>query len=289
MSFSNGMGISLAKAMTVLEAGSNLLAGLKNGGIGEEDNGRVLASLEKIAILPPSMVYLQFPFNPFLSDDMMVPVPISEKKQKKRINPLLYFIPTGLSVGISYSPVAYLSDIPGNSPKSHLFGLSAQIKFVRNFRMTLGLEKLNVTFTTENPADFSRFPMIEPNDPMDQLRDLHGELEYLQIPIGFRYQFKENKKFKPFIGAAMIARTPTQQKFKYEFENPTEEYKLEQNFKSHPFTINTVRASVGFDYNFWKKFNLEFESIYNHDFRMNSFEYVKLKYFGLKFGLHYDF
>ncbi len=290
LSFGNGGGFSLAKANAILEASSHLLAALKKAGIGEEEKERILTSLEKITILLPGMVYLQFPYNPFLSDDyMIVPVATSEKKQKKRINPLGYFIPTGFNLGATESPIAFFMNIPGNSQKSHLFGLSAQIKFVRNFRMTLGLEKLNVTFKTESEDDFSNFPMVEPNDPTDKLQDLHGELNYVQIPIGFRYQFKENNKFKPFVGAAMIARTPTNQKFKYEFENTNEEYKLEQTFKSHPFTINSIRASVGFDYNFWKNFNLEVESIYNHDFRMNSFEYVKLKFFGLKFGLNYDF
>lgn len=210
---------------------------------------------------------------------------------KRDINPLLYFVPTGLQVGAHFNPITLASGLPGSDNSASTFGISANIKFVKNVALKVGLDKLDIGFKIyPEEDDFNTYPAAIPDNPDDILKELKGQFSYLQVPVQFRYLFGKEKGVRPFIGIGMIARKPIKQQFLTEYDTQGgDEYYKPVKIGNSGFDVKNLHGSIGVEYNFWKSFYAVAEGYYHHSFEQPQDAYFKLRYFGLDLGLKYEF
>jgi len=215
-----------------------------------------------------------------LLDDIL---PLSTERS---VNPAYYLVPTGLSLEARYAPFV-LANTPGRKGAT-AFGLAAEVKFPGPLRLQLGAELLQTKIYTKDPTAYNNYPILPPNNPVDLLEEVKGTLSYLQIPIGLKMIFRQEKKYRPFISAGIVARRPFRQQFNYEYFSATQgEYKIENTLKDGSFSINNFRSGLGLEYTFLKKFAASTTLYYQHSFGLTVGDYFQLRYWGLNIGLRY--
>ncbi|MFK7981362.1 MAG: outer membrane beta-barrel protein [Saprospiraceae bacterium] len=208
---------------------------------------------------------------------------------KQEINPFLFMRPTGFSLGVEGSLVE-LIDQKGDDKEGFVGGLTAEINFGNQLSMAIGGEYLNLQNKLESGEhDFSAYPIVEPDNTADILKELKVKANYLQIPFGFKYRFREHSRFKPYLGIGAIARKPITKELKYEFRGLMDEYYVNQNYSGNDFSVNTLRGDIGFEYKVYRNWNIYFEGTYDHDFRLSITDFEKVKYFNIRAGILYNF
>ena len=209
-------------------------------------------------------------------------------ESKNRINPLWYFVPTGFHTSLSVNPALSLG-ISGNNSFGFNYGWHGELAFRKNLRLGLGVNKLD--FNYELKSNFEGYPVADPENPSDQIKELYIFLSHLEVPVYFKYLFSQpDKKLRPFVNLGMIARMPLSQEFRYEYiPGAGGEYKRSATFSSGSFSIPGAQAGVGAIYAFNQKMSLSTQLLYKHDFQIPSMEYVKLNYLSLDLGLQFGF
>lgn len=209
----------------------------------------------------------------------------SSKKPKKNL--IYCFQPVGASVGIHATP--YLSaNLPDGFVPGRSFGINAELHFIKNVHLRLGIERLSMNFELKDAAIGNRYPIANPDDPLDVLHELKANLSYLQIPIELKKGFRDGKFFQPYLHVGFSAVGPLTQKFTYEYINAGGEYKTAQSLKNGVFSINNLRAGFGGDFSFGKKYKAGLEMYYQHGLEMGEGEYFKLRYWGVQASLQYQ-
>lgn len=272
---SDKYGLNLAEKETTL--GANLM-----------DNK--LSTLDEIPLLTlediASMNKMRFGFDDLAMYTSNTPLPTKLKKSRKYINPLAYFVPTGGQIGLKIGNIGLLN-VPNGSSRNLLLGMSGELQFSKNLRLIGGLEKIGVSYVVTNSSFFGDYPTIHPDDPNDQLHEIYVDLDYLQVPIGLKYIFRTDKKMRPYMSMSLVARQAKRQHLTYEYISMFQEYYVARTFKSSPFTQQAWRAGVGFEYDLGKGFNLNVEGMYNRDYDLNVYEFVKLNHWGVQVGVNY--
>lgn len=234
----------------------------------------------------PSLNHNLISSNPYIlfEHDSMQVIKLNKAPE---VNPLLYLSPTGIDLGITYSPLVF-ANTPGGS-NSRSYGLTAEIKFPHPLRLQVGFEKIDANFYTKDPADYAAYPIPSPNNPNDLLEEAKGSFSYLQIPVSLKWVFAESNKFSPFIQGGIVARKPFRQSFNAEYLSPlTGEYTNQSNFSDGDFSIENIRAGLGVEYSFLQKFTASSSLFYQSAFETTDGDYFKLRYFGLGIGLSYQ-
>lgn len=201
---------------------------------------------------------------------------------------LAFMRPTGFSIGVEGSLIKLIRN-DGESKEGFTTGLNAEIDFGRNFSLFFGGEYLKLHYELEEDADISGYPIVEPENNQDAFHYLSVNANYLQIPFGFKYRFGRDKVFRPYLGVGAIARRPLRKELNYEFLSAFDEYYINRTYPSSSFSINTLRGELGFEYKVYKNWNVYLESTYDHDFRLSTTDFEKVKYFNLRAGILYNF
>lgn len=200
-----------------------------------------------------------------------------------------YLQPTGLRVG-GTAGMSTLVNSPGESSGGFNAGLLAEITFGKQFSLELGAALQEVQYKLEDDDDdLSTFPVIDPTNAGDRLHELVVKPQYIQIPFGFKYRLRPDKKWRPFINAGLVAKKLRKQQLKYEFIGNFEEYYLNQTLPGNEFSINTFYGGLGIEYAFGKKWNAFVGGIYNHQFKKGDSEINKNQQVNLNSGIFYRF
>lgn len=206
---------------------------------------------------------------------------------KPKKNPIYYFQPVGASIGIHAAP--YLSaNLPDGFVPGNAFGISAEIHFIKNFHLRLGVERLGVKFELKDDGIGTLYPITNPDDPLDVLHELKGNLSYLQIPIELKKRFRDGKVFQPYFQFGLVAVRPLIQDFRYEYINSSGEYKKRQKLKNGAFTVDHFRGGFGGEFLFAKKYYAGIGAYYQHGLSIGEGEYFKLRYWGLQANFRYQ-
>ena len=218
-----------------------------------------------------------------LADILLEESDIKFKKKGKR--PLQYLTPKGFQLGLSGSPLGWTNLSNASSP---LFagGLTSEIEYSNNFRMTVGVQATRTKFEVKGQAEIATYPQIMPDDPTDMIRELYVTINNLQVPISLKYLFYKNKKWTPFVSAGFVASRPIQQSFGYEFISTSlQEYSRSQSFNEGVFSIKNLRGSFGMEYDFSPKWSANAELFYLHDLELNIGEYFLQRNVGVNLGI----
>lgn len=213
-------------------------------------------------------------------------LPIKPYK-KSTISPLYYFTPIGLAAKAVVDPVVLPSHDLGGS--SYAFGAGFEIKLPQNRSLEIGGEWLSMKFELKDPAEFGRFPILDPEDPADVLHELKGDFSYLQIPVSLRQQFLPNKNWSPSISIGMVAVKPIRQRLEYEYIDGQREYKLSNNAPSAPFSVRNLRIGAASQIQLNRRLSINPAVQYQHAFETQAQEFFPLRYWSLRLGLQYDF
>jgi len=219
-----------------------------------------------------------------LFDYFELPAPV----YKKEINPLVYLQPTGFKLGVEGSLLKLIS-IQGEDKKGFTVGLSTEINFGKNVSMFIGGEYLKLQYELEDEDDISAYPSVEPQNNQDLFHSLKVQSRYLQVPFGFKYKFRADKKIRPYLGVGVIARKPLKLDLEYEFKNNRRAYEVSRTYNAEGFSINTARGDVGFEYTLTKRWNFYMEGTYDFDFRNSEYGFERINYLNLKTGVFYKF
>lgn len=208
---------------------------------------------------------------------------------ERNVNPIRYFVPKGINVSFAHSPTNNGNFSDANySGKS--VGLYAALEFHKNIQLQIGAENLGLEFEIKDQSLYTKYPIVNPDDPTDFLKELKVNTKYLQIPIIFQKSFRMNKVLQPIFGVGIVATKPYKQNIKYEYiSSNVGEYDKNQTLKAGDFSVNNIRTTIGLNYNFWRKWSLHSEFMYQHAFEQGAGEYHKLNYFGWRTGLKYSF
>ena len=245
------------------------------------DNISVSKTLGEILSIP-SLAFKLLDFADFSLPYFEQKIP---EHRKTRIEKLHYFSPKGLSIGVKFSPFGF-GDI-SFSKRAYAYGLSAELEFSENFSLLFGLEKISFFYKLKDMTLFNQYPGLEPTTPGDMLVELKTHLNYLHVPIGFKYLFLTEHKLNLYLGGGIIASRMLSRKFKYEFIGSAGEYYLDQSFNSSVFSVKNIFGSFGMEYGFSKKVRLNVGCFYRHGFELEEGAYFKMRYLGLDLGLRY--
>lgn len=207
--------------------------------------------------------------------------------QKSTISPLYYFTPIGLDAQGSVSPIVLPTHDLGGS--SYSFGLDFGIQLPQKRSLVVGAEWLSMEFDLKDPEAFSRFPILDPEDPADVLHELKGYFSYLQIPVSLRQQLFTKNTWGASLSVGMVAVKPVRNRLEYEYLNGQEEYKLSSNEPTAPFSMRNLRLGVASQFQLNRKLSLNPELQYQHAFEVQEREFFPLTYWSLRLGLKYDF
>ncbi|MFK7807944.1 MAG: outer membrane beta-barrel protein [Saprospiraceae bacterium] len=206
---------------------------------------------------------------------------------KRRIPTKYFFMPSGYTLGVKYSPVVL--PITDYGATASAFGIYGGIKFPRNQELTVGVEYLQLNFEIEDAAQISEFPVVAPTDPTDVLHEAKGNFSYLQIPVILSQRFRNGKDFQPRVSAGIVAYRPIAYDFVFEYIDGTGEYKTSTSLKEGSFSADNLRFGVGGEYRFWRKLSANFELQYQHGFSQETTAYFPLRFWGINVGLDYQF
>lgn len=240
-------------------------------------------ALEKISLL--SATALEIPLRDIHLFRYFEPLtPIYQEDAKL----LAFMRPTGFSLGAEGSLLKLIRN-EGKDKQGFTAGLNTEISFSENVSMFLGAEYLRLHYELEDNADISAYPVITPNSDQDAFNYLRVNSKYLQIPFGFKYSFRKDKDFRPYLGFGAVARKSIKKELSYEFLSLFDEYYLKRTYQADNFSINTLRGKLGVKYKIQKHWNLYFEGTYDHDFRLGTSDFEKVKYLNLRAGVLYRF
>lgn len=235
--------------------------------------------------LKPLQLPREYYWNKGVENDWPKP---DSTQTKRKINPVYYFMPTGFDLAVHGSPINFVK-LPNKSINGFGYGVAGAIQFGKKVRMRLGAELLKLDFELKNDSDFTIFPSIDPENPNDELKELYGKVNYLQIPLSFQYYFRPEKSLRPYLDVGMIASRPTNQSLRYEFIGTGGEYYLSQSFDNTAFSINNLRTALGFEVLLWKNFYGNVEGFYHYNFEQPEETLLQLRYWGLDLGMKYKF
>lgn len=209
--------------------------------------------------------------------------------KKRRRSPLYHMTPKGIRIGLMGSPTSTAA-FSGVFDRKNIrsIGISTEIEFSDRLRLQVGAQYAGLKFEEKDQTIISQFPSIEPDDPGDVIRELYVELDYLQVPITFKYLLSKPKQWTPFLSVGFAATQSIRQGFSYEFINGNlGEYSRSQKFNNGEFSIENFYGSLGMEYRITNKIFADANIFYLHDLKLNSGEYFLLRNMGLNLGLKY--
>ena len=246
----------------------------------EEALKEALREIDKLAVNPIAIPLRDVHFFKYLEPLVLL--------YQEEIKLLAFLRPTGLKLGVGSSLLRVIRN-QGENKRGFTAGLDAEINFGNQVSMFLGGEYLRVHYELEEEDDISAYPVVEPENEQDALHSLRVNSNYLQIPFGVKYSFSSYRAFKPYLGIGVVARRAIRKELNYEFLSVFEEYYINRNYQNNEFAINTLRGKLGFDYQFHKHWNLYLEGTYDHDFRLSTADFEKVKYLNIRTGILYNF
>ena len=249
-----------------------------------------LAKAEQIRTLSPlsSIALSSIDYQSYFDPTEMITIPALVKR-KRNINPLLYLQPTGLSIGGYIGSGEHLN-IRDDDGGIFMPSLMASINFGKRFRMEIGVEYLRHNYKIEEDGEFSKFPIVAPQDPQDLLNEIKIEMEYLQIPVGFKYALRPKKKLQPLIGVGLIARRTISQYLDYKFEKSLlESYEILWQSDESDFELSSVWGSLGLEYYWSDKWSLLMEGVFQQDIHETDYSFQDQRLLSLRGGVKFHF
>jgi hypothetical protein len=229
---------------------------------------------------------------------------VEVKRHKNSLADYLFVIREGLSpdgyeLGLTVDGnLGYLPDYFNNSRIGG--GLVGGFRFSDNIRLSVGAVWMNSIYKLDNIQDgnysdetFASLPELKPFYVDDQLKKAEGRLQFIEIPLEAEYVFFKNKKWRPFVGAGVVARYHYKQTFEYYFlqaPNYLAEYNTgykEGNFKE--FGLDTWTAKAGIEYSINRHWLTKGSLNYANDFNANGFDSRTFQQFGIGLSLMYCF
>lgn len=245
---------------------------------------RALAKRKMISLPSLSYLFNTAAFDFSISDTIQELLPMVQRKS----NPFRHLAPKGIRIGLTASPFGLLNPGSGSSKSALAYGIGGEIEFNKRLRFLIGLRNVAIKFEEKDPARIAVYPSTTPENPNDQIRELHVGLNQLQVPIGFKYLLSEDRKFTPFFTVGFVASRATRQKFEYSFINTAlQEYSLDQSLNEGAFSIKNVQGAFGLEYGLNQKIFASSQLFYFHDFELNVGEYFLMRHLGLSLSLKY--
>jgi hypothetical protein len=207
--------------------------------------------------------------------------------RKNTIHPLYYFVPIGLRAGINASSGGITGVKAEGIP--YTFGIRGGIVLPQNRELELGGEFWGMNFESRDPDSFGGAFPVEPREPSDEVHEIKGNLNYLQIRAGIRQRLLAGRKFQPFLSSGVVAHKLLQQRLVYEFTGAAGEYYLEAEQPSGDFSLHHLWVGLGMEYALGKRWSLGSAVNYQYNFSKTSDDYFRLQYWSFRLGINYNF
>ncbi|MCB0644973.1 MAG: hypothetical protein KDC44_25180, partial [Phaeodactylibacter sp.] len=168
-------------------------------------------------------------------------------------------------------------------------GLNMELQFPRRQFLELNGDWTGHLLYAKDPATISQYPMVPPNDPLDELHELKGNLQFLQLYTGIGQRFRPDKKLQPMVSLGIAGIRNFRQAIRYEYYSANGEYKLNENFRNKDWSWSNVRLGTGIDWQLADRLSLHSRLSYQHNFDKNVAAFIPLKYWTIRLGLNYHF
>lgn len=205
-------------------------------------------------------------------------------KGEKRL--LSFFRPTALHLGLQVTPLQL-----GPPPLDGDF-FSAGLQFHLAFpgKRSLGIypQIVATSVKVETPEVFNEFPVVLPNDPSDELHEIKGQFQYLEMPLLLQQDFRLKGRLHPRISIGLVAAQSLRRSLNYEFYADDEEYSINGPISDPNFTLQHARLGTGLIYYFGKQFSLNTDLFYQFKFPGTPSQILDLQYLGWSIGIRYN-
>lgn len=226
------------------------------------------------------------------------------KRNKNSLGDYLFVIgqtvsPDGYELGITGNGTFGYSKNYFNNPRAGA-GIVGGFRFSDNIRLSVGAILINSIYELDDIANgqfkdslFKDLPPLNPFSPDDQLSKVEGNMQFFEFPLEVEYIFLKNKKWRPFIGAGVVARYHFAQSFEYYFlQSPN--YVAEYNTgykdgKFRAFGLDTWTAKAGVEYSINRHWLARTSFNYANDFNENGIDKRTFQQFGGRLSLMYCF
>ena len=245
------------------------------------ENKIILKDPESIKEIGLGKINSQFDYLPELKKYFS---PGEIKPAKRNINPLWYFVPQGMNIGVNYSLWGSAKTLSGNSGFSQI-GVSGEIIFPKDIRLHVGINRVSFSFEEKEFAAAQQYPQLPPDNAGDLFREMKGDFTYLQIPVQLKYSLFNQDNIRPVLGFGFSAYRQIKQQFKYEYIGSNGEYDKSQNFDNGEFSVNNLYGSLGIEYHFKYGLSANLEGFYHHGFDLNPNQFFELRYWGVNVGM----
>lgn len=267
---------------------------------------------EKTSIEKKSFAFLQGKFIDAVASNQETPETVFDisyaaldlKRKKRRNNYLLAMKPQSFTLGVfAGTGIDQSLNFSDLEQTNYLYGVNAEIGFGNNWDLIIGSNYRSQRFEVEEEGDnqnnngnLEGFPEVVPQDIDDELEEMSGQLNFLEIPIGFKYTFFTQKRIQPYVGLGFTSRKVLNSSIEYEFENnntqgSNESYEIKKtNFLSSDFELKDAWGKVGLQMNVFRKWQFFMEGGYQSNWKNDGTSKLDdLKLLKANVGINYKF
>lgn len=187
-------------------------------------------------------------------------------------------------------------NIPLSEIQNFALGFDGVIQMSDHWDILIGGEYLinnfKQSFENGEMPDPSLFPLIPPSNVGDNLHEIYGKFQYLQIPFGIKHNFKYSGKVKPYLSAGLTASSVIKSDLIYEYINNGNEYTLiNPNLLSSKLKLMNGWASVGVTYDWKERWALiaELSSQFDISNALFNYNYEEINFLKFRVGSRYQF
>lgn len=161
--------------------------------------------------------------------------------------------------------------------------------FSRNWRLRTGFQQIGIDFEEKEADHFDEYPVVEPDNPGDELEEIKASYTFARVPVRVMYTFASRKAIQPYIGIGFSGIKAVRPELEYEFVGNSGEYYKTQAFDIPSWSISNMELGVGLEFYLGKGVNASLEGFRFQNFDKDLELINRLSHFGGKVGLHYHF
>ncbi len=190
-----------------------------------------------------------------------------EKQENKKLSIINRIKIKGYELGMAGGTV-FINNSNFVNQAGYSFGLKGGVLFGRRLQLVGEAQGLNLNFETQRFSQSLNIPLISPPTVNDDLRSVNASQLYWQVALGLKYQFRDGKRWQPYLSASVVGQAASDEEFNYKFINRlTKEYiNIKSTRKGSEFETDILRTSVGVNYRIWGKFQGFLEGAYDFKF-----------------------
>jgi len=172
-----------------------------------------------------------------------------------------------------------------------------EVGFGKRFSIITGVEYFANDFSkkinlTNDPFADAGFPELPPNNSEDELKNIQGDFNYLQIPFGIKHTIFPRRYFYPYLAGGIIYGRTARSRLEYQYESLSLQslYTVSRgNLEPRNFDLSAVWGTLGFQVQMNRNWSLLIEGSAQFDFKNGIYKYENLDLLKFNTGVQYKF